>query len=311
MPAINPWKAVKFFDFCNERHAIYLRRQRGDEWPWTNDNILQQYKFTNIYRELDTGTKWLRENIREPYADDPELFFNIAMYRRYNRIECAEYMGYVGNYDAIEVEQDIEGYKSRGGRVFTSAYMTCAGIRDKDGTLSKSKVHQIFYIGFGELWKRRKEIEPRPDDTLEAAHNRIVAAHIPSFGPFIVYEVISDLRWTRYLEHASDIMTWANPGPGAARGVGRILGYDVRWDENKYSRADFNKQRAKYSTYLVQLEIMQELLSISPDYLADWMNPMEMRDIEHSLCEWDKYMRAKEGSGRPKQSFVPPHLRQV
>ena len=304
--------AVKqFFDFCNERHAIYLRRQRGDKWPWTDDEILQQYKFTNVYRELDAGTWWLRVNIREPYKNDPELFFNIAMYRRYNRIECAEHLGYIHHYDAIKVENDIEDFKAKGNRVFTSAYMTCAGIRDKDGTLSRSKVHQIFNIGFGDLWEKRREVEPVPGDTLESAFDRFLAAHIPSFGPFIVYEVISDLRWTRYLENASDTMTWANTGPGAARGIGRILGYSVKWHEDEISYADFVKQRSEYNGKEFMLAAMRALLDASPRYLADWMESMEMRDIEHSLCEYDKYMRAKLGEGRPKQKFYPPKVNQV
>jgi hypothetical protein len=299
----------RFFDFCNERHAIYLRRQRGDTWPWTDDEILQKYKFTNIYRELDAGTIWLREHIREPYADDAELFFNIAMYRRYNRIECAEFLGYIHSYSALDTEADVEEYKRDGGKVFTSAYMTCAGIRDADGTLSKSKVHQIFYIGFGELWDRRHDAEPQPGDSLESAFNRLLAAHIPSFGPFIAYEVVSDLRWTRYLENAPDILTWANTGPGAARGIGRILGYDVKWHQDRYTYEEFVAQRSLYQNHDLMLEMMQKLLHISPNYLADWMPPFEMREIEHSLCEFDKYERARLGEGRPKQQFTPPHMR--
>jgi hypothetical protein len=299
----------RFFDFCNERHAIYLRRKRGDAWPWTEDKILQTYKFTNVYRELDAGTVWLREHIREPYKDHPELFFNIAMYRRYNRIECAEFLGFIDNYTE-DYEAHVEEYKRKGGRVFTSAYMTCAGIRDEDGTLSKSKVHQIFGIGFNKLWEKRREIEPTLNDNLESAFNKFLAAKIPSFGPFIIYEVISDLRWTRYLQHANDIMTWANPGPGAARGIGRILGYEVKWTKNSSMTYDqFVKQRSEYASRDMQLWFMQYLLDNSEKYLADWMMPMEMRDIEHSLCEFDKYERVRLGEGAPKQKFIRPEFR--
>jgi hypothetical protein len=29
-----------------------------------------------------------------------------------------------------------------------------------------------------------------------------------------------------------------------------------------------------------------------------------MRDIEHSLCETDKYLRVKNGEGRPRAKYV-------
>ena len=31
--------------------------------------------------------------------------------------------------------------------------------------------------------------------------------------------------------------------------------------------------------------------------------PFELREIEHSLCEFDKYQRAKTGVGRPRQNY--------
>ncbi len=55
------------FAFVHERHQIYLRRQAGQPKPWTANPILQQYRFTNVYRELDRVTIWIRENWREPH----------------------------------------------------------------------------------------------------------------------------------------------------------------------------------------------------------------------------------------------------
>lgn len=31
--------------------------------------------------------------------------------------------------------------------------------------------------------------------------------------------------------------------------------------------------------------------------------PFELREIEHSLCEFDKYERVRRGEGRPRQLF--------
>jgi len=56
---------LKFFNYLNERHIIYLRRQNGVKYPWTSDAILTEYSFCNVYRELDKVTEWLRVNWRE------------------------------------------------------------------------------------------------------------------------------------------------------------------------------------------------------------------------------------------------------
>jgi len=292
----------QFFSFMNERHAIYLRRLRGDDWPWTYDEVLQAYKFTNVYRELDAGTVWCDNNIRKPYRSHPELFFNLAAYRRYNWVYTARELGFIEEYDPEYYTDRMLKRQARGEKIFTGAHMICGTIRDKDGSIPRSKVVQLFKISFSDLWEKRREIEPHQGETLEKAFNRFMDAKIPGFGAFVCYEVITDLRWTRYLGTADDIMTWANPGPGAKRGVQRLLGFNVHKptaeDRAKYPKGD-----------LAYIEIMNDLLLKSPHYLEEWMDALEMRDIEHTLCEWDKYERVRLGQGAPRSKFTPPHER--
>ena len=64
-------KVEGFFNYINERHQIYLRRENGLHPPWTEDKILKTYSFCNVFRELDTVTEWIRKNWREPYFDHP------------------------------------------------------------------------------------------------------------------------------------------------------------------------------------------------------------------------------------------------
>lgn len=292
-----------YWYFVNERHAIYLRRERGDKWTWTEDEILQKYKFTNIFRELDTGTIWLRENVREPYALHKELFFNVAMYRLYNYVETAveimETLGFIERKSQLDdVVSVVTERKARGDRVFTGAHMIT-------GTLGGSKIHQVFEVCLGNLWKNRKTLEPRPGDNLQKAFMRLNGNN-PGYGPFISYEVVTDLRHTRYLEKADDIMTWANAGPGAKRGVCRLLGLQVNVGRvNKPSR----DVQVKYPDQEGNIRYMQKLLSMQDSYREKFVPKLEMRDVEHSLCEFDKYMRTKMGEGAPRNKYYPPHLR--
>jgi hypothetical protein len=60
----------ELFAFMKERHAIWERKVAGQPKPWTQDPILQSYRFCNVYRELDTVTVWINNNWRTPHYED-------------------------------------------------------------------------------------------------------------------------------------------------------------------------------------------------------------------------------------------------
>ena len=49
---------------------------------------------------------------------------------------------------------------------------------------------------------------------------------------------------------------------------------------------------------------MQEILEVSPNHLEGHMPPLEMREVEHTLCEFDKYERVRNGEGKPRSIYV-------
>ena len=109
----------------------------------------------------------------------------------------------------------------------------------------------------------------------------------PYMGPFMAYEVVTDWRHTFLGDEARDIMTWANPGPGAKRGLNRIYDRPL----NKQIKSDIN------------ISEMQVLLELSQEYLHGQVPNLEMRDIEHTLCEFDKYERVRNGEGKPRSIY--------
>jgi hypothetical protein len=92
------------------------------------------------------------------------------------------------------------------------------------------------------------------------------------------------------LRRPKDKFTWANPGPGARRGINRIFFGGPQG------------ARLKKEQYI---EKMVQLLNLASMYLDIHMNKCELRDIEHSLCEFDKYERVRLGEGRPRSKYQP------
>jgi len=283
----------RFFSFMTDRHTIYMRKQAGAPFPWTLDPILQKYKFCNVFRELDTGTIWCREHIEEPFANHPELFFNIAAYRSINRLESwAEVyetersitgIPFITDYVSNRVKRTLNWRKARGEPIFTGAHML-SGVGGAD------KIEMYTDKTWRFLWDHRRELEPKPGDNLRTSFERLVSSNIPAIGNFLSYEIVTDLRHTRYLQNADDIYIWANPGNGAKRGIMRIF---------------YGRLLKKIPDNNHCIEVMQNLLQMSVTYLSVGFPKLEMRDIEHTLCEFDKYERTRLGEGKPRMRYVP------
>ena len=262
-----------FNNFMVERHNIYLRRFiQGDPYPWTEDPILNEYSFCNVYRELDRVTIWIRENWREPYADHRNLPFAMAVARQINWPDTLEEIGFPEKWEPEKVKAIMQDRMTRKEKVYTGAYMLT-------GTLGGTKIEQTVDKILTPLYARF----PCHFSSLEDSWRSFLP--YAGFSGFMAYEVVTDLRHTKWLRNAPDIMTWANPGPGAKRGLNRIHGREVTQ----------SVPREK------QIQEMRELLEL----LNGKPLPLEMRDIEHCLCEFDKYERVRLGQGKPRAKFKP------
>ena len=271
-------KIDSYFNYINERQAIYVNKVSGAEFPWTEDEILQTYSFCNVFRELDTVTIWLRENWREPYADHPNLPFAMAMARQINWPPTLAEIGFPEEWNPEHVKNVMRARQIKKEKVYTGAYMLT-------GTLGGSKVDQTVDKILTPLYEDQPEIHKH---SLEQSWREYLP--YKGFAKFISYEVVTDLRHTKHLNKAKDIMTWANPGPGAKRGLNRISGNELN--------EPIHIKRA--------VEQMQDLLEYSVEKLEPFVPALEMRDIEHCLCEFDKYERTRLNQGRPRAKYHRP-----
>lgn len=269
-----------FWYWINERHQIYLRKEAKRPKPWTTDPILRDYKFTNVFRELDKTTKWMRKYLTgyNDGARSDRMIFNCCVFRLFGTIEMSDAIGWIDNWRPKEVIDIAKSRLERGEKVFTGAYIVT------NGGLREPKVDVVVNRYLTPIWTHREKIASVAYDksTLYDTWNEL--HKYPGFGGggFMAYEVVSDLRWTRVLKLARDKMTWANAGPGCLRGLRRLFP-----DMKKF---------ASNST-------MMKLLERSRKNIKDYVPQMEMRDIEHSLCEFDKYCRVKFGEGTPRSRY--------
>lgn len=285
--------ATKLAAFMRARHAIYLTRKAGAPPPWTTDPILSAYRFCNVYRELDTVTIWVRENIREPYADHPHLWFLLALARQINHPETLAEIFAEANpakrWDPERVRRVMNARAARGAKVYTGAYMLYGGNNATLGS-ERDKPNFTTKIVLDQPWRARVSVAKAADASLERLHRTL--AQFQGWGGFMAYEVVCDARYTRYGERWADINTFAHAGPGAKRGLNRLHGRDVK--------AGLNDGDA-----------LNEMIALLPEVRKVWPRTrdcpkLELREIEHSLCEFDKYERVRLGQGTPRSRYSPP-----
>jgi len=295
-----------YFRWINERHRIFLKRDAGEPKPWTDDEPMLAFKFTNAFRELDRGTIALRRMIETfwnidlggrgagypvpSYQFGPEgaalIAWNIIWYRLFNVDTHAVDPGFC--VDPSLLADRLRRKKIYGEQIFTAAHMTVgkAGISKLEFMLPTCE--QIF--------EDREAIVAVCRDEPNLMKVATYLLRYMGIGKFIAYEIVTDFRWyDSLLGDANDINFWVNIGPGCMRGL-RRLGLA----ENMRSIA--------------------MLWELAPDYLeghvithhskfcgAHGMDvkwpPFELREVEHSLCEFDKWCRITRGEGRSRQRF--------
>jgi alpha-glutamyl/putrescinyl thymine pyrophosphorylase clade 1 len=287
--------ASALVDFMTARHAIFLARKTGREAPWTTDPVLSKYRFCNVYRELDTVTIWIRKNIREPYALNDNLWFMLAMARQINLPETLQdimdaKLWPVRKFYPEKVRQVMLGRKARGLKVYTGAYML-----NGQGIAPGSPRDKPHFTCHGILATllaapMRKKIEAALKVSMAETHGALMQNM--GFGGFMAYEVVCDLRFTRYGSDWHDINTFAYAGPGAVRGLNRLAGREV-------------------AARLTPADALREMRELLPEVKARWPKPgkfhakLELREIEHSLCEYDKWQRVRNGEGAPRSLYKP------
>lgn len=305
--------------FMKARHDIYLDRKAGKPGPWTADPVLRDGRFCNIFRELDTVTIWVEENIRKPFADHPHLWFMLAAARYINWPDTLEALiqHYPNawpsspDFEPRHMTAALEHLASYGNKVYTGAYMIRAESDPSKEWYSWTKHRYIAEIVLGRLWEDREEwqrmLETTPGvlrafNRLETVWEKFQQPRYIGWGPFMAYEVVTDLRHTRYLRNAPDIYTWANAGPGAIRGLNRLYGRDLA-----------AKPRPE-QTNAEMIELMQELNALDAQGFNETFGPpqlgsphvgprFEARDIEHTLCEFDKYERVSLNEGKMRSKY--------
>jgi len=293
-------KLKDFWAFACERQAVFHRRFiLKQKPPWTKNPTLQTHFFTNVYRELDRGTLYLLEHLafwKGIKAKPVDVIFNIFIYRLFNHMPTYDFLMHdqegepipCGGWVWKTAAKNLKAWKADGNQVFTSAF-TVTGVRfggfdekiDNICWLIEDLQDALINRGLG------KDLvnAPTMEDLFDYLRNTY------GFGKFLAYEITIDINYFMKKFSEDDFV---NPGPGCKRGINLIFPDAGTTDDYvRVMRWLRKNQKAFFKRYGLVMEFYRK-------------RELSLRNIEHSLCEYQKYVKRRSGKrGGRARKFAP------
>jgi hypothetical protein len=283
----------RYFAFIRERNEIYHRKTSGQVWPWTEDAILQSYRFTEIYRERDRTSLHYQKMIRKYYTqDDAWVFPATVLYRWFNRIETCEHFfgepdfGNTSVFERYAEERDLRILLECLAKIPTPHVTGAFIINGKQGHDKGEGVLCYFHEWFKKPWEEKWQEWLLEKPPLLREMYDWVRKDSSGLGPFMAAQLVADLKYLPFMHNVEDWWIWAAPGPGSMKGLNLVMNrpIDQPWGQALW------------------LTTLQELNRIENDALKD-LGPFHCQDTQNHCCEFSKYEKARLGIGRPRQVF--------
>lgn len=268
-----------YWHFAFERQRAFERRVAGQQWPWTDDRILQTYKFCNVYRAADRVSQYM---IREVcYHDEscaPEdRLFQIAAFRTFSKIETwRSVRDFLGRYPTLDDLGDgsftkaLERARAQNRGLYTGAFILCA--TDAYGRSLKHLNHvELFrHMFLHDALGERLLVARSLREVYELLHA------YPLMGDFMSYQTAIDLNYSDLINFSENEFTQA--GPGALRGI------------KKCFESLGDHMPTEVILWMVEYQ-EEELARFGLPFDGLWGRPLHAIDCQGLFCEADKYCR--------------------
>lgn len=280
--------------FANARFQIFKERIISQNGPWTNDTVLRENRFTNVFRASDRVSQFLI-NLQYSEEQSKEVFFKTMLFKLFNKIETYQYLEKelseistksfsIDKYDSLLTKRFLEP-----NTIYSAAYiMPSAG---KNFGYKYKHTNHLALIDL--MLKNNLYEEIIESDSLENVYYSLLT--YPSLGKFLAFQYTIDLNYSTLTDFSE--MDFVVAGPGAKNGIQKCF----------KSLGDYGfEDTIKMVTENQEEEC--ERLGINLPNLGG--RRLQLIDCQNLFCEVDKYLRVtnpelseKSGKTRIKQKF--------
>lgn len=276
------------------RQQIFWSRYNHEDLSHTKDPILQQYKFTNVYRVLDRSSQYLLRNViyNGQFYTREDMFWRIILYKHFNLPSTWEYLiETLGDITLDTPWKDIvrilTDYHNDHHPIYSNAYMLTASFMKNDAIKQRcgiprgvtDKHHAYMCIFQTQLIDNGFYLDILNAKTFKEAFDMLHT--IVTVGDFLAYQYVQDLNYsTIYNFNNND---FCSAGFGTVRGIDRtfdIIGKPEYGAIVMYVHRNFKNLLREYNMWGRFTPIA-----------SNWYP--QVADLSNCFCETDKYLRAK------------------
>ncbi len=261
--------------FARERMHIWHKRYQNKERPYTKDQILRDYRFCNIYRELDRQTIEIHTHLKS-FCDDLDTWLLNLFFFRFvcdpRTVRDVDMLSYEKDNNEKVYERLLKKKKPKYG----SAYVFPISVIQKS---EYSTRESFFCLYLPEIMKQvSDEIRDFDNVSVAEAVERVVAVLGFNFT-FHTTEVLIDVAY-QYPEYI-DLFSRFPIGPGS-----------------KPTMKLLSKENPEDTCLLLTQYRIQDF-----PYLTYNKRPvlLSTENWEGIGCEFRKYANLKNGSGRKRR----------
>ena len=290
-----------YWYFAYERQNIFIKKKNGEKPPWTNDKILQEYKFCNSYRVNDRVSQYLLKNViynGQDYSKE-DMLFRILLFKLFNKESTWELLIKnlkdikLKDFDFLKCSEILNDAISKKESIYNDAYISCA--TKAFGYERKHENHLALLNKIFNVDKSYKKILEAK--TMQEAFN--ILKTYPLIGNFMAYQLVTDINY-------SDIVNWQESeftmaGPGAIRGIKKCF-----IDKGNLSNEDIIRYMYENQNY--------EFKRLNLDFKKIKDRPLQLIDCQNIFCELDKYCRQaipslKSNRKKIKKHYIPKNTK--
>lgn len=267
-----------YWKFATKRQEVFFNRLYERESPWTDDEIIQKYKFTNAYRASDRVSQFLIRNViynDEHYSPEDQCF-RILFFKLFNKIETWEYIkDSVGeitysSYNYDRYNQLLMKKINSNERIYSAAYIMPSG----KSYFGNEKKHQnnlklLEYMMESGLPKQIAKAK-----SLKELYEVLLS--YPTLGPFLAFQFAIDINYSELCDFSE--MSFVVAGPGAKNGIRKCFGDIKGYNYEDVIRYVAEKQEEEFEKRGLHFKSL-------------FGRELQLIDCQNLFCETDKYAR--------------------
>lgn len=268
-----------YWYFAAERQSIFFKKLHGNAWPFTNDPILRQYKFCNVYRAQDRVSQFLiGEVIYSQERSSADTLFRIFLFRLLNKteswVQLERELGDISleDFDFETYAQVIDKLKAKGQVIYGNAFILCAN--KVYGYSDKHRNHlKLLETVFNDPRKFESILQAKSMSELFTK-----LRELPLIGDFMAYQLVTDFNYSTVFNFDENDFTVV--GPGSKRGIEKCFESTGGMSYEEVIMWMVEHQDEEFAR-----------LNLSFKRLGD--RPLKAIDCQGIFCETDKYCRVK------------------